>query len=72
MATIYHIERFHSREQHLCVDIGTIESVCIRKEFNSHRISLGHQHGRCLILLGHQMMAAMMSCENSLYLAFGE
>ena len=40
------IECFHSRGQHLCKFIGTKESVCIRKEFNSHRISLGHQHGR--------------------------
>ena len=40
------IECFHSRRQHLCKFIGTKESVCIRKEFNSQRISLGHQHGR--------------------------
>ena len=40
------IECFHSRCQHLCKFIGTKESVCIRKEFNSHRIGLGHQHGR--------------------------
>ena len=26
--------------------IGTKGSVCIRKEFNSHRIGLGQQHGR--------------------------
>ena len=26
----------------------------IRKEFNSHRIGLGHQHGRHFIILGHQ------------------
>ena len=25
---------------------GTKESVYIRKQFNSHRIGLGHQHGR--------------------------
>ena len=48
------IECFHSRGQHLCKCIGTKESVCIRKEFNSQRISLGHQHGRCFIVLGHQ------------------
>ena len=29
-------------------------SVCIRKEFNSQRIGLGHQHGRRFIVLGHQ------------------
>ena len=34
--------------------IETIESVYIRKEFNSHRIGLGHQHGRRFIVLGHQ------------------
>ena len=27
---------------------------CIRKEFNSHRTSLGHQHGCHFIVLGHQ------------------
>ena len=48
------IECFHSRDQHLCKFIGTKESVCIRKEFNSHRIGLGHQHGRRFIVLGHQ------------------
>ena len=45
---------FHSRSQHLCKFIRTKESVCIRKEFNSHRIVLGHQHGRRFIVLGHQ------------------
>ena len=33
---------------------GNKESVYIRKEFNSHRIGLGHQHGRRFIVLGHQ------------------
>ena len=33
---------------------GTKGSVCIRKEFNSHRIGLGHQHGRRFIVLRHQ------------------
>ena len=37
---------FHSRGQHLCKCIGTKENVCIRKEFNSQRIGLGHQHCR--------------------------
>ena len=31
---------------------GTKESIYIRKEFNSHRIGLGHQHGRRFIVLG--------------------
>ena len=48
------IECFHSRGQHLCKFIGTKESVYIRKEFISHRIGLGHQHGRRFIVLGHQ------------------
>ena len=48
------IECFHSRGQHLCKFIGTKESVCIRKEYNSQRIGLGHQHGRRFIGLGHQ------------------
>ena len=30
------------------------ESVCIRKQFNSQRSGLGHQHGRRFIVLGHQ------------------
>ena len=33
---------------------GNKRSVCIRKEFNSQRIGLGHQHGRRFIVLGHQ------------------
>ena len=48
------IECFHSRGQHLRKFIRTKESVCIRKEFNSHRTGLGHQHGRRFIVLGHQ------------------
>ena len=52
--TLERIECFHSRGQHLCKFIATKGSVCIRNEFNSHRIGLGHQHGRRLIVLGHQ------------------
>ena len=37
--------------QHLCKFIGTKESVCIRKEFNSHRIRLGHQYGCHFIVM---------------------
>ena len=48
------IERFHSRGQQPCKFLGTKESFYIRKEFNSHRIRLGHQHGRRFIVLGHQ------------------
>ena len=46
-------KRFHSPGQHLCKFIGTKESVYIRKEFNSHRTGLEHQHGRRFIVLGH-------------------
>ena len=31
--------------------IGTKENVCIRKEFNSHRICLEHHHGRRFIVI---------------------
>ena len=48
------IERFHSRDQHLCIFIGTKKCVYIRKEFNSRRFSLEHQHGRSFIVLEHQ------------------
>ena len=48
------IECFHSRGQHICKFIGTKESVCMRKEFNSQRTGLGHQHGRRFIVLEHQ------------------
>ena len=48
------IECFHSRGQYICKFIRTTERVCIRKEFNSQRVGLGHQHGRRCIVLGHQ------------------
>ena len=54
ITVIEEIECFHSRGQHLCKFIGTKEIVCMRKEFNSQRIGLGHQHGRRFIVLGHQ------------------
>ena len=48
------IERFHSRGQHLCKFMTTNEIVYIRKESNSHRIPLVHQHGRRFIVLENQ------------------
>ena len=48
------IEPFDLSGQHLCKFIGTKESVYIRKEYNSQRTGLGHQHGRRFIVLGHQ------------------
>ena len=38
-------ECFHSRGQQVCKFIATKDSVYIRKEFNSQRTGLGHQHG---------------------------
>ena len=48
------IERIHSRGQQPCKFTGTEESFYIRKEFNSHRIGLVHQHDRRFIVLVHQ------------------
>ena len=58
------IECFHSRDQHLCKFIGTKESICIRKEFNSHRTGLGHQHGHRFIVLGHQYGRHGVMCKH--------
>ena len=52
----------HSRGQHLCKFIGKKESVGMRKELNSQRIGLGHQHGRRF----DTTMAPVTSCENSI------
>ena len=60
------IECFHARGQHLCKFIGTKESVCIRKEVNSQRTGLGHQHGR-RFMFWDTNMAVVTSCENTLY-----
>ena len=60
------IECFHSRGQRPYKFIGTKESVCIRKEFNSHRIGLGHQHGCAVSLFWDTNKAAVTSCENTL------
>ena len=59
------IERFHSRGQHLCKFIGIKESIYIRKEFNSQRIFLVHQHGRRFMVLDTNMVALTL-CENAL------
>ena len=44
----------HSCVQRPCKFIGTKESVYIRKELNSQRIGLVHQHGHRVIVLEHQ------------------
>ena len=61
------IEHFHSRSQHLCI-YATKKIVCIRKEFNSPRAGLEHQHGCRFIVSGHH--AFVTSCENTLYLNY--
>ena len=48
------IERFHSHGQYLFKCMGTKQIVYVRKEFNSHRICLEHQHGHCFIVLEYQ------------------
>ena len=35
---------------------GTKEIVCIRKEYNSHAIGLGHQHGRRDVMWKHSIV----------------
>ena len=51
---LWSIERFHTRDEHLYKFIETKGSIYIRKEFNSLRICLIHQHGRRFIVLEHQ------------------
>ena len=57
-------QRFRSRGQRLCIFIGTKESVFIRKEFNSHRIGLGHQHGRRLLFWKTNMAETLYSLQD--------
>ena len=47
-------ERFHSRDQQPYWPSETKESICIKIEFNSRRISLVHHHGRNFFVLEHQ------------------
>ena len=56
------LERFHSRGQHLCKFITTNEIIYIRKEFNSHRIALVHQHGRRSSFWKTNMAAVTLAC----------
>ena len=58
------IECFHSRGQHICKFIGTKESVCIRKEFNSQG-SVWDTNMAAVSLFWDTNMAAMTSCENT-------
>ena len=60
---------FRSRDQLLCKFIGTKESVYIRKEFNSHKTGLEHQHGLRFIvfIVFFFIMVSVTSYENALY-----
>ena len=61
------IECFHSRGQHLCKFIGTKESVCIRKEFNSPIGLVSRDTNMAAVsLFWDTNMAAVTSCENIL------
>ena len=63
------IEQFPSRGQlqHVWKFIGTKESVCIREEFNSHRIigKSWNTNMAVVSLFWNNNMAAMTSCENA-------
>ena len=48
------IERFHSRDQRPYWFNETKESICIKIEFNSQKVSLVHQYGRRSFVLVHQ------------------
>jgi len=66
MAPAVSIERFHSRGLEPCKFIETKGSVYKRKEFNSHRIGLVHQHGRHFIALEHQYGCRDVMCKRSI------
>jgi len=53
--------------QQLYKFIGTKESVYITKDFNSHRIGLGHQHGCCGVMWKHSIahLRYCLSCKRS-------
>ena len=48
------IDRFHSRDQRPYWFNETKESICIKIELNSQRVSLVHQYGRHSFVLVHQ------------------
>ena len=48
------IESFHSRGRLYVNLLEQKKAFAEEKEFNSHRTSLGHQHGLRFIVLGHQ------------------
>ena len=71
---INNMERFHSRDQWPYWFNETKESISIKIEFNSQKVSLVHQYGRRPFVLVHQHTHTaawppwrVTSCENALY-----
>ena len=62
-----YIERFHSRGQQPYWITETKESICIKGEFNSRRISLVHHHGRHFFVLEHQHGRRDVMCKRSIW-----
>ena len=58
-------ERFHQRVQRLRKFNGQ-KSDYTRKNFNSYKIALRHQHGRRFSVL--KTIMAAVTCENGIYL----
>ena len=58
------IRAFHSRDQHLCKFIRTKQSVYIRKEYNSQKTCLGHQHGRHFVVFFRSPQGARKNTSN--------
>ena len=46
---------------------GAKKKFLRRKKFNSHRIGLGQQYGRRIIVFGTQIWPPLASCENALW-----
>ena len=61
------IERFHSRDQHLCKFIGTKESVYMKKKSSTPRGLVWNTNLATVSLCWNTNMAAVTSCENALY-----
>ena len=59
-------ERSPPHGRYLCKFVETKESVYIRKEFNFHRIGLGHTNMAAFSLFWNTNMAAVTSRENAL------
>ena len=61
------IERFHSRDQHLCKFIGTKESVYIKKKSSTPRGLIWNTNMATVSLFWNINMVAVTSRENALY-----